>query len=465
MRIINPILNFLFSTRLTGVLLLLFAISMATATFIENDFGTETSKALVYSAKWFEIVIVLLAINFVGNIAKYNLVSWQKAPMLLLHLAFIVIILGAGITKYRGYEALVTIKENDSTGRVLSIDSYLQLQVSNRRIMKNYVPKNLMMSKIGFNYINETYDFEDKEINVKLKKYIPNAENILVPSENGDDFLHLVISNDNQRKDFYLKKGTRKNLYGLTIAFETSEKLKDEVYIKSTDSIYMASFPEETSYFSMQENKSGMYPANKFVPLKFKALSQINDTPIVFTSVEKNKAQKLVQKEDDPSVKNPESAIILNVTSGNEQKEITLFGGKGYMNPTTTIFLNKLHLKLRYGSKPIHLPFEIGLKDFTLERYPGSDSPSAFYSDLQIKDKSDTLDYQIFMNNVLDYKGFRFFQSAYLPDESGTILSVNHDRWGTIVTYIGYALLALGMGLSLLWNTKLFSFISKPKLT
>jgi len=48
------------------------------------------------------------------------------------------------------------------------------------------------------------------------------------------------------------------------------------------------------------------------------------------------------------------------------------------------------------------------------------------------------------MNHVLDYKGYRFFQSSYDMDEKGTILSVNHDP-GTIITYIGYLLLAFGM--------------------
>lgn len=464
MRILTQLFNILFSNRLTGILLFVFAIAMAVATFIENDFGTETSKALVYSAKWFEVVIVLLGINFMGNIAKYNLFSWQKAPVLLLHLAFIVIILGAGITKYRGFEALVTIKEQEKTDRILSIDSFLQLEAGNQKIVKNYAPEPMIMSKVGFNSLDKKYDFEDTTVRVTLKDYIPNAGNILVPDAQGDDFLHIVISQDNQRKEFDIKKGTRQNLYGLTIAFNTSEKLKEDIYIKATDSIYMVSFPQETSYFSMLENKSGMYPANDFVPLKFKALSQINNTPIVFTSVEENKTQKIIQKEDDPKVKNPESAIKIIVASGKEQKEVTLFGGRGYMNPSTTVFLNDLHLKIRYGSRPIQLPFEIGLTDFTLERYPGSDSPSAYYSDLQITDNNETLDYSIFMNNVLDYKGYRFFQSAYLPDESGTILSINHDRWGTIVTYIGYALLALGMVLNLLWNTKIFSFISKPKL-
>jgi cytochrome c-type biogenesis protein CcsB len=60
------------------------------------------------------------------------------------------------------------------------------------------------------------------------------------------------------------------------------------------------------------------------------------------------------------------------------------------------------------------------------------------------------------MNNVVDYGGFRFFQSAYDLDdpktpenEEGTRLSVNHDWWGTNITYVGYLLMAIGMMLSL----------------
>ena len=42
-------LNFLYSTRLMAVLFILFAVAMGVATFIENDYGTQTSKALVYN--------------------------------------------------------------------------------------------------------------------------------------------------------------------------------------------------------------------------------------------------------------------------------------------------------------------------------------------------------------------------------------------------------------------------------
>ena len=50
-----------------------------------------------------------------------------------------------------------------------------------------------------------------------------------------------------------------------------------------------------------------------------------------------------------------------------------------------------------------------------------------------------------FMNNILDHKGYRFFQASFDPDEKGTKLSVNHDQWGTWVTYLGYFLLYFGL--------------------
>ena len=55
----------------------------------------------------------------------------------------------------------------------------------------------------------------------------------------------------------------------------------------------------------------------------------------------------------------------------------------------------------------------------------------------------------IYMNNILTYGGYRFYQSSYDTDELGTVLSVNHDRWGTLVSYTGYFFLFLGILLSL----------------
>lgn len=91
------------------------------------------------------------------------------------------------------------------------------------------------------------------------------------------------------------------------------------------------------------------------------------------------------------------------------------------------------------------LPFKLELVRFTLARYPGSDSPSSYESDLLVHIDGTTREERVFMNNVLDVKGYRFFQASYDPDERGTILSVSRDVAGRRVTYAGYALLLLGL--------------------
>ena len=95
------------------------------------------------------------------------------------------------------------------------------------------------------------------------------------------------------------------------------------------------------------------------------------------------------------------------------------------------------------------LPFEVELLRFTLTRYPGSASPSAYESELLVHVDGQTIPVRVSMNNVLDVKGYRFFQASYDPDEKGTVLSVNRDVEGRNITYTGYLLLLAGLLYSL----------------
>ena len=65
------------------------------------------------------------------------------------------------------------------------------------------------------------------------------------------------------------------------------------------------------------------------------------------------------------------------------------------------------------------------------------------------------------MNNVLDYGGYRFFQASYDTDEKGTVLSVNHDRAGTLITYLGYLLMTIGMLWTLFGKHSRFGAVRK----
>src|SRR5690625_5576583 len=111
------------SPVLALVLLLIFAVAMAAATFIENDFGTETAWIQVYDAFWFELVMVGLALCFLASTFIYNL--WQKGkwPILVFHLSFILIIIDAGSTRYYSYDGIMRIREEVKSIGII-VDKY-----------------------------------------------------------------------------------------------------------------------------------------------------------------------------------------------------------------------------------------------------------------------------------------------------------------------------------------------------
>ena len=92
--------------------------------------------------------------------------------------------------------------------------------------------------------------------------------------------------------------------------------------------------------------------------------------------------------------------------------------------------LQDLIFTFKYGAKAYDLPFSIKLNDFIAEKYPGSEnSYSSFASEVSVIDEK-PFDFKIFMNNILNHEGYRFFQASFDPDEKGTILSVNKDPIG-----------------------------------
>ena len=106
----KKLISFLISTRFTAILFILFPLSMGIGTFIESYYNTTTAKILIYNAWWFEVMMVFFVINFTLNIKRYNLLSFKKWPVLLLHISWILIILGAGVTRYIGFEGVMPIR-------------------------------------------------------------------------------------------------------------------------------------------------------------------------------------------------------------------------------------------------------------------------------------------------------------------------------------------------------------------
>ena len=128
----NTLKKILFSNRLTGVLFIVFAVAMAIGTCM--DAGQETSptpltRNLIYNAWWFEAIMLLFVINFIGNIFKYNLLNKRKLPVLVLHLSWVFILVGAFVTRYISYEGVMSIREGATESSFLSEKTYLTVYI------------------------------------------------------------------------------------------------------------------------------------------------------------------------------------------------------------------------------------------------------------------------------------------------------------------------------------------------
>lgn len=93
------------------------------------------------------------------------------------------------------------------------------------------------------------------------------------------------------------------------------------------------------------------------------------------------------------------------------------------------------------------LPFSLTLESFDIEYYTGSMAASDYSSTVILTDSAANIcrQHSISMNNILKYRGYRFYQSSYDPDLEGSILQISYDPWGVGITYTGYALLLIAM--------------------
>ncbi|WP_372793241.1 cytochrome c biogenesis protein CcsA [Lutibacter sp.] len=442
----NKLLKILFSPRTTLGLLVIFAISMGVATFIENSYDTITAKILVYNATWFEALMVLMIINFIGSIKRYQLLTWKKIPGFIFHVSFIIMIIGAGITRYIGFEGRMSIREGASSNFIFSNETYLNVR-ANDGAQDYTIDKLLTFGMVTDNSFQVNLETANKgTVEIAYKNYLKRSREIFVEgTEGGFTMLNLTISDDGGHKhEIQLREGESQLMHNIPVSFNNNQ-YPNAVKITGTADQLFISYPAEIKTATMPSMEEGIIIKDSLGDFSRMHLYQPQESglSIVLTKVLKNTVVKYVESESN---QNGPEALILDVIHNGKTKEVTILGGAGYIENYIDVPLEGITLKMAYGVKKINLPFSIQLNKFELERYAGSMSPSSYASEVTLIDPQNGVrkDHRIFMNNVLDYGGYRFFQSSYDQDEKGTVLSVNYDFWGTWITYFAYALMIFG---------------------
>lgn len=441
----NKVLSFLGSMKTMAALMLVFAVTIGYATFIENDYGSMTAKADIYNARWFEILLALLAINLTLNIINFKMARKGKWLVFIFHAAFLIILVGAAVTRYMGYEGVMHIREGESSDVILSAEPYVTFKVTKGDKTYDF-KENLFLSKRTSNSFERTLEANGEQIHVNLDSYMGDARYEAVADPKGEPLFNLMVTGAQGAQQVSLKKGEFIEANDMVIDFDSNKTFDKPVIALSVEGekAYLSA-PSALTTLSMDTQKSSALNAGKH-EMTLRTLFQTPQSGFVLREFLPKASMQLVSKPAKGPMMQGHDALTFTISSGDKKESVVVLGSVGEVEDGKKIALGDTLIEVAYGSVERKLPFAVALRDFELERYPGSMSPASYASEVSVIDtvNQEKFDFRIYMNHILDYQGFRFFQSSFDQDELGTVLSVNRDP-GTLITYIGYLLLAIGM--------------------
>ena len=347
------------------------------------------------------------------------------------------------------------IREGQSSDFILSSEDYLTVKNGNQTVSNP-----VLFSELTVNQFDEKITVEGRKIRVKSVGFIKNAVRTVKEDPSGTAMIDFVISQGQGRENYVFSKGSNLNLGNIKLGYElTGANLQ---FFNRNDSLFLT-YNRPIEIRSMSGGETQVVEANKVIPVETMQLYAFDGYMILVKNYYKH-AVTTVEK--DNSGNETEDAIVLEITDGANKQLVNVMGRHGMRGEPFAVNVGNSALEITYGADPIYLPFALQLTDFQMEKYPGSMSPSSYASELVLIDKERNVNrnVRVFMNNTLNYRGYKFFQSSYDQDEGGTVLSVNADQLGTSVTYIGYLLLGLGFVLALFSKTSRFhSLIQRLK--
>ena len=138
------------------------------------------------------------------------------------------------------------------------------------------------------------------------------------------------------------------------------------------------------------------------------------------------------------------SAVRIELENGGEQKILWL--GQGDEEAVT---LGGNPFRVLFGFRMHPVGFRIQLRDFRIEKYPGTNQPASFESEATLKDDTTGVvrDVTIRMNQPLKHRGFKVFQSGYQQEPGSpevSIFTVAKDP-GIPLKYLGAVVLIGGI--------------------
>ncbi len=547
----NPLFKFLADLRLAAALLLVIAVASGVATFVESHYSslgsTQTGRAaaydLIYDATWFNVVLVVFTLNLVFNLIQRLSRGRQHPGFILVHVGMIVIMVGAGITRWFGFEGYLRIREGQANNVVASAKDYAIVRAGDQQAAVH-----VRLYRPGEQDIMEGVSLGDQSLKLGVLEYWPRFERTMVPGEGGIAAVTLGLMGGQGLQMETLREGEELRTGGTTVRFHRDglpplpadaarygllrvraggqtcslpvQPVPGELgvcggytfSVEEFESDYSTEGPSdpdgplrnpmvriqitapdgqvaERTLFALHPEfdlaheqevalpgvdllyevasgvdlarVDGQVVVRSATPLDIVPMAQGGEArqlaagevaPLATKLLYKNDAGlRMVPSEIQASMVSvpahsrnrnaPPAARVVLEKDGERAQAVCIHGGG-----PQSVELGGETYQLSYGSTMIELPYNLFLEDFVLETYPGSDNPASYESHVLLNDPEKGIEgepVRIWMNNPLNHRGAKHFQSSYDRDRRGTVLSVNNDP-GMWPTYIGYIIISLG---------------------
>ncbi len=265
-----PPIKALASLKFSVVLLVIFAVAIAKATFLESQWGAVGARDMVYNARWFEIVLVLMIINLI-------LVLFARAPYkprqygaVIVHISVIWILVAAGVTRYMGYEGIMPIREGASTDYMFSREPHVQLEVDGENAtspVRLYRP-----GKLGLH--RDLAPGGDK-YRVAIEEYWPRFAESLQASDEGPAALRLTLNGESGVEEVFLLENERRVFGGQVMRYE-NEPLPDSAGVSPWGRLRMRSGAESMT-FDIPDEMPGTFEQSdwRFTVTEFQAAFKV----------------------------------------------------------------------------------------------------------------------------------------------------------------------------------------------
>ena len=200
----NPVIAVLSSLKLSAFLMAVVAFASARGTFIESAVGREGAYDVIYDAWWFETVLALLCISLVLLFFK----RWPYKPrqfgFMLVHISIVVILVSAGITRWFGYEGIMSIREGSSSDFIYSNHKHVTVSSDGRS-----ADMKVRLWKAGPNKHQRKVELAGQQYTLAVTEYWPHFTEKWTEGPGGPAALQYGVLEDGQMHEGMLLQGER----------------------------------------------------------------------------------------------------------------------------------------------------------------------------------------------------------------------------------------------------------------